>query len=99
MDMIGCKHRKMEQVISLLEEENSLQKQAVTSNGLIVTFHTHARFRHNAEIEKNVIHHQQTESAELWIDYSPTAILSVFFSSLMSFCIPGSVFYLLFPPE
>lgn len=67
--------------------------------GCMVTFHTHARFRHNAEIEKNVIHHQQTESAELWIDYSPTAILSVFFSSLMSFCIPGSVFYLLFPPE
>lgn len=27
--------REMEQVISLLEEENSLQKQAVTSNGLI----------------------------------------------------------------
>lgn len=57
-----------------------------------VTFHTQARLRHNAEFEKNFIHHQQAESAELWIGYSPAPVPPVFLFSATLFCAPETVF-------
>lgn len=38
-------------------------------NVCIVTFHTHARFGHNAEIKKTFFHKKLVENVKLWIGY------------------------------